>query len=82
MPTGTGKTETMLSLLIKEQIKKLLIIVPTDPLRKQISEKFTELGILSKLGLISEDIIHPVVGVIKSKFDSVENANKFLRLVM
>ncbi len=51
MPTGTGKTETMLSVLVMAQVNKLLIIVPTDPLRKQISEKFINLGLLNALGL-------------------------------
>ena len=77
MPTGTGKTETMLSLLIKEQIEKLLIIVPTDPLRKQISEKFIDLGILNKIGLLSKEIDYPVVGIIKSGFESTESAISF-----
>lgn len=77
MPTGTGKTETMLSVLVKEQLKKLLIIVPTDPLRKQISEKFINLGILKTLKLINDDVKYPVVGIVKSKFDTIENANLF-----
>ena len=37
MPTGTGKTETMLSLLVHERIPQLLVIVPTDPLRTQFT---------------------------------------------
>ena len=30
MPTGTGKTEVMISILVSEQCKKLLVIVPTN----------------------------------------------------
>lgn len=37
MPTGTGKTETMLSILVAEQCQRLLVIVPTDALRTQIA---------------------------------------------
>jgi superfamily II DNA or RNA helicase len=77
MPTGTGKTETMLSVLINEQIPKLLIIVPTDPLRKQIAEKFITLGLLKTLGLVNDNIKYPVVGTIKSKFDTIENASNY-----
>jgi len=65
MPTGTGKTETMLSVLVMAQVNKLLIIVPTDPLRKQISEKFINLGLLNTLGLLDSKVLFPVVGIIK-----------------
>ncbi|KAA6328674.1 hypothetical protein EZS27_022456 [termite gut metagenome] len=33
MPTGTGKTETMLATLVSSQCKKLLVTVPSDSLR-------------------------------------------------
>lgn len=46
MPTGTGKTETMLSILLSVGCPKLLIVVPTDTLRTQLAEKFLTLGIL------------------------------------
>jgi superfamily II DNA or RNA helicase len=78
LPTGTGKTEIMLSVLISEQIEKLLVIVPTDPLRSQISNKFLTLGLLSKLGLINKSTIYPVVGVIKKSFIDSKDLNEFL----
>jgi hypothetical protein len=34
MPTGTGKTETMLALLTSQRLKRLLVVVPTAPLRE------------------------------------------------
>jgi hypothetical protein len=40
MPTGTGKTETMLSTLVSCKCSKRLVIVPTDALRGQKSQKF------------------------------------------
>lgn len=46
MPTGTGKTETMLAVLVSTMCPKLLVIVPTDALRTQLSEKFLTLGFL------------------------------------
>jgi superfamily II DNA or RNA helicase len=46
MPTGTGKTETMLSILVSMNCEKLLVIVPTDALRTQLAEKFLTLGVL------------------------------------
>ena len=58
MPTGTGKTETMLSLLLMGNIEKLLVIVPTDALRKQVSDKFIDFGILHKvLELLNENTL-------------------------
>ncbi|MEO6687001.1 MAG: DEAD/DEAH box helicase family protein, partial [Dyadobacter sp.] len=78
LPTGTGKTETMLSVLISEQIKKLLVIVPTDPLRSQIANKFLTLGLLGRLGIINESTIFPVVGIIKKSFGDISEFNVFL----
>ena len=46
MPTGTGKTETMLSILVSTGCPKLLVVVPTDTLRTQLADKFLTLGIL------------------------------------
>ncbi len=46
MPTGTGKTETMLSILVSAGCPKLLVVVPTDILRTQLADKFLTLGIL------------------------------------
>ena len=50
MPTGTGKTETMLSILVSVKCQKLLVIVPTDALRTQLAEKFLTLGVLKAPG--------------------------------
>ncbi|CAN5418734.1 hypothetical protein BH09BAC4_BH09BAC4_21150 [soil metagenome] len=61
MPTGTGKTEVMLSLMILQQIRRLLVIVPSDSLRKQIGSKFAKLGVLKACELIPEETLHPVV---------------------
>ena len=52
LPTGIGKTETMLSILVKSQCKKVLVVVPTDALRDQISEKFITLGLLKHFGIV------------------------------
>src|SRR3989338_5282600 len=67
MPTGTGKTETMLSALVSKSCPKVLVIVPTDALRNQIAKKFRSLGILKELGVIPTSFSHPVVGVLKTK---------------
>jgi superfamily II DNA or RNA helicase len=56
MPTGTGKTETMLSILISAVCPKLLVVVPTDTLRTQLADKFLTLGILKTPGCT---VLHP-----------------------
>src|SRR6266511_4278086 len=40
MPTGTGKTETMLALFAQQCIERLLVVVPSDALRIQVAGKF------------------------------------------
>lgn len=79
MPTGTGKTETMLALLIKERIKRLLVLVPTDPLREQTAQKFITLGYLKKFGIVHPSAQFPVVGVLEHGLKSVEQAERFFR---
>ena len=39
MPTGTGKTETMLAVFAADP-KRTLVMVPSDALRQQIAAKF------------------------------------------
>ena len=79
MPTGTGKTETMLALLAKERFKHLLVVVPTSPLRDQIAEKFLTFGILQEAGVIDSNASLPVVGKIEHRFDTPEDAAEFIK---
>lgn len=78
MPTGTGKTETMLATLVANRCEKLLITVPSDSLRNQIAEKFFNLGLLKQFGVVGEKSLYPIVGVIRNKFDSTEEVTEFL----
>jgi superfamily II DNA or RNA helicase len=65
MPTGTGKTETMLAVFAVDP-KRTLVMVPSDALRQQIAEKFQTLGILPSAQVVSGDFLAPVVGIIRS----------------
>lgn len=65
MPTGTGKTETMLALLVSQRLPRLLVIVPTSPLREQIADKFITLGL--QFGIVGAEAQYPVVGVLTHK---------------
>jgi superfamily II DNA or RNA helicase len=81
MPTGTGKTEVMLSALIANQCTKLLVAVPSDSLRTQLANKFISLGLLNQFGIIKETCYKPIVGVINSKFHTIEELIEFISKV-
>lgn len=78
MPTGTGKTETMLALLVQQRIERLLIVVPTDALRTQIGNKLITLGLLKKLQIVGPDALYPVVGILEHKFNNIEAATQYI----
>ena len=79
LPTGTGKTETMLSTLLVEKCGCLLVIVPTNALRTQIAEKFITLGILKEFGLVADDAKNPVVGILKHRPKTSDDVESFFR---
>ena len=78
MPTGTGKTETMLSILIAAQCRKLLVLVPSDVLRGQLYDKFVTLGVLPRFGIVAADIKRPYVAKVTGRLD-VEGWRDLLR---
>lgn len=77
MPTGTGKTETMLSVMIANRCKKILVTVPSDALRTQIFDKFKTLGLLKKFGIVGENAIYPRVGILRQKFENLGEIESF-----
>lgn len=77
MPTGTGKTETMLSTLIANKCRKVLITVPSDALRTQIFNKFYSLGLLKKFGIVNDSTLNPKVGILQEGFSTIEEFNEF-----
>lgn len=80
MPTGSGKTETMLAVLVSEPIERLLVVVPSDALRTQVAGKFADFGVLKLTGSLSEDAAYPMVAVMKKAPASVAEAEElFLR---
>lgn len=78
MPTGTGKTEVMLTTLVSKRISKLLIVVPSDALREQIFKKVYSLGLLKKFGILSGDSLFPRVGLLKQNFQNLYDLNTFI----
>ena len=64
LPTGTGKTETMLVATLADRAKRTLVVVPSIDLKNQIAEKFSNWGILRKLGVIPKTAPNPAVFVL------------------
>lgn len=65
MPTGTGKTETMLVYIVSECLNKVLIIVPSSLLREQTYGKCKTMGLIKKFGILNENAILPNVAILK-----------------
>nr|WP_299420331.1 DEAD/DEAH box helicase family protein [uncultured Emticicia sp.] len=78
MPTGTGKTETMLATLISNCCKKTLVSVPSDSLRTQISDKFITLGLLKEYGIVDSSCLNPIVGIVKTGFTNPQELEDFI----
>jgi superfamily II DNA or RNA helicase len=76
MPTGTGKTETMLSLFAVDPVKTL-VMVPSDALRQQTVSKFQTFGVLPQVGVLAPGFLAPVVGVMRSGITEVDEADEF-----
>lgn len=71
MPTGSGKTETMLAAFVN-QPELTLVVVPSDALRQQIGKKFITLGILPDCEIVKGEYFSPIVTLLKSKIESVK----------
>lgn len=79
LPTGTGKTETMLATLVYRRLPRALVMVPSVALRSQIAGKFLSLGELPKAGVAPIEIARPRVAALTSGVRDVEEAHALLR---
>jgi len=77
MPTGTGKTETMLAALAQFVRGTLLVIVPSQILRDQTVDKFLNFGLLRHLNALSPDAPNPVVGIVRHRPETVDQLSIF-----
>ena len=77
MPTGTGKTETMLSILVSARCQKVLVVAPTDTLRSQLAAKFLSLGIIkdADAGILPNTARTPVVCTLRHFPQSVADVD-------
>jgi superfamily II DNA or RNA helicase len=77
LPTGTGKTDCMISLAALRGMNCALVVVPTDALRKQISEAFMSYGVLVRNGNLPPGLPYPVVGVLRTSFEDESQIKVF-----
>lgn len=79
MPTGTGKTETMLSAAVNYRRGPTLVVVPSKALRNQTAKKFRSLGLLRKpLRLLDDDTPNPIVAIVTNEPKSEADLSIFL----
>lgn len=79
MPTGTGKTETMLTLFVYRRLDRLLVVVPTSALREQTAAKFESLGVLIESGVVAPDVAYPVVGTLEHRLRTPDEVDEYFR---
>jgi superfamily II DNA or RNA helicase len=79
LPTGAGKTETMLSLIVSERLDCILILVPSERLRVQIAEVMETYGVLPEVGVLERPKRGLVVGRIDHAFKDARQARIFAR---
>lgn len=79
MPTGTGKTEVMLGVLVSTGCERLVVIVPTDALRTQLAGKFLSLGVLKHPDseLLAPTARRPIVGMLTHIPKDVAEVDEF-----
>ena len=68
LPTGTGKSETMLATILSEKVEKTLIVVPNKLLRDQTYSRTRTWGILKDIGCLKDSVIYPSTLCLKSNF--------------
>lgn len=80
MPTGTGKTETMITTIMAEQRSKVFVLVPTNLLRAQTVENCARLGILKDINVVDSKAKLPNVLCLRSTPKSKEDLKELLEM--
>ncbi len=76
MPTGTGKTETMIAVMVAARPQRLLVLVPTAALRSQLAAKFETLGVLQREGIVAAGALRPSVGRLEHGLGTAADADE------
>jgi superfamily II DNA or RNA helicase len=61
LPTGYGKTTVMMALPFLMSTQRVLVVEPSNALRKQVSSHFRELSTLRRIGAITDVVENPAV---------------------
>lgn len=61
LPTGYGKTSVMMALPLLMAPSRVLVVEPSNALRKQVSSHFRELSTLRRIGAIAQTVPNPSV---------------------
>ena len=61
LPTGYGKTAVLMALPFLLSAKRVLVVEPSDVLRRQTTSHFKELSTLRKLAVVTADMPNPKV---------------------
>ncbi len=78
MPTGTGKTDTMISIVVQHQCDLVLVLVPSNALRHQLVKEFSTLGCLKDIGVVKPNAPLPRVGLFKTGLQHAAQVEEFL----
>ncbi|MBW3225394.1 DEAD/DEAH box helicase family protein [Marinobacter adhaerens] len=76
LPTGTGKTETMIAAMVYLRLSPILLVVPSNSLREQLFEKFINFGCLPELGVVGTDSSPPYVAKLTKGLKSKDAASE------
>ena len=66
----------MLSLLIAAQCERLIVTVPSDSLRGQLSQKFCTLGLLKAFGIVLPTVEQPILGILHERFKTGDEVGR------
>ena len=77
MPTGTGKTDAMLAVLVSARCSRVLVVVPSDALRTQLATRFMTLGVLKheSAAILDARALWPAVRMLKHIPKTVAEVN-------
>lgn len=76
MPTGSGKTAVLMLTAFQQCANRVLVITPSRLVRNQITEDFSQLATLRKIGAIPKKIKSPKVLEVSEKLTSAEEWEK------
>lgn len=78
LPTGTGKTDTMIASMVLCQINRILVVVPSDALRNQLFNHFLRFGCLQQIGAIADETTFPRIVMLKKTLKTHEQVDTFV----